>query len=265
MYNQRALRLKERLRAGEPAIGIWMNIPSPVVCEIIAAAGFDWVLVDAEHAPFDPVTLHQMLMGFKGSDTVPAIRVAANDEILIKQALDLGFEGIVTPQTNTADDARRAVAACRYPPDGIRGSGPTYASNYGRDVEEYERLANQSIFCIIQVESVHTTTEIDEIVTIPGIDGVIVGPNDMSGTAGCFRDPNNAKVQDAVRTILGTARAAGIAVGHGSNSASIAEKIEDGAQLLLENEDIGFLQQGAEGLLSEFRAAKAGRTTPSDD
>jgi 2-keto-3-deoxy-L-rhamnonate aldolase RhmA len=262
MYNQRALRLKERLRAGEPALGIWLNIPSPVVSEIIAGAGFDWALVDAEHAPFDPVTLHQMLMGFKGTDTVPAIRVAANDEVRIKQALDLGFEGIVTPQTNTADEARRAVAACRYPPDGIRGSGPTYASNYGRDVEEYERLANQSIFCIIQVESIHTTAEIDEIVTIPGIDGVIVGPNDMSGTAGCFRDLDNAELQGAIRTILGTAREAGIAVGHGFSVDGIAQQIEDGAQLILAGEDIELLVQGAEDVLREFRAA---RTTSCDN
>ncbi len=255
MYNQRALRLKERLRAGEPAIGTWLSIPSVVVSDAIAGCGFDWVLIDNEHAPFDPVTLHQMLIGFKGTDTVPFIRVPENDEATIKQALDIGFEGIVTPQTNTVDDVRRAVAACRYPPEGVRGFGPTYAANYNRDTDDYVSLANRSIFCVVQVESVHTTEEIDEIVKIPGIDGLIVGPNDMSATAGCFLETDREEVQGAIRTILGTARKAGIPIGHGWCTADIAAQIEDGAQLILEGGDLGFLREGALSVLAEFKRA----------
>ena len=258
MFNQRALRLKERLRAGEPVIGIWLTIPSAVVGDCIAGCGFDWVLFDGEHAPFDPVTLHQMLIGFKGTDTVPCIRVPANDEVLIKQVLDIGFEGIVTPQTNTADEARRAVAACRYPPDGVRGFGPSYASNYNRDNEDYVRLANQSILCIIQVESVHTTDQIDEMVKIPGIDGIIVGPNDMSGTAGRFLDTECDQVQGAIGTIMGTAKQAGIPIGHGWSAASVAEQIADGAQFILGGDDMNFLREGAASVLAEFRQAVTG-------
>src|SRR3989304_4928369 len=130
MFNRRAINLKKKLASGGMSSGLWISLPCPTACEVIADAGLDWVVVDAEHSPFNPETLQHMLMAFSGRTTVPLIRVPWNDEVMIKQALDMGWEGVLIPQVNTVDDARRAVAACRYPPMGKRGFGPRRAGNY---------------------------------------------------------------------------------------------------------------------------------------
>lgn len=129
MLNKRAINPKKKLAAGKFTAGIRIEIASPMPGEIIAGAGLGWAIVDAEHNPFNPETLHHILMAFKGSDTVPIIRVPWNDHVIIKQVLDFGFDGILVPQTNTAEAARNAVEACRHPPIGKRGFGPTLASN----------------------------------------------------------------------------------------------------------------------------------------
>ncbi|HCN06650.1 MAG TPA: hypothetical protein DIT01_01870 [Lentisphaeria bacterium] len=253
MYNQRALRLKEKLRNGEPIVGIWIDLESAVAAGLIAGCGFDWVVVDGEHGVFDRVGLHQIAMAFKGTETVPFVRVPWNDMVMIKQMLDMGFEGIVTPQTNTVEDVRKAVAACRYPPDGCRGFGNTYAANYGRDEDEYSRLANDLIFCVVQVESIHSVNEIEEMISVPGLDGLIYGPNDMSGTTSRFRDMANPELLDAIDRIESVAIAAGIPVGAGLNTKTMAEQIASGAQLILEGSVLDLIRQGADDIVNTFR------------
>ena len=253
MYNQRALRLKEKLRNGEPIVGIWIDLESAVAASLIAGCGFDWVLVDNEHAVFDRGGLHQIAMAFRGTDTVPFVRVPWNDMVMIKQMLDMGFEGIVTPQTNTVEGVQKAVAACRYPPDGCRGFGNTYAANYGRDLDEYSRLANDLIFCIVQVESIHSADEIEEMISVPGLDGLIYGPNDMSGTTSRFRDMANPELIDAIDRIESAAIAAGIPVGAGLNTKTMAEQVASGAQLILEGSVLDLIRQGADDIVNTFR------------
>ena len=138
------INLKKKLAEGYISPGMWVSAPSPTICEIVADVGVDWILVDAEHSPFNPETLHHMLMAFKGSDTVPIIRVPWNDHVVIKQVLDMGWDGILIPQVNTLEDVRQAVKACRYPPQGQRGFGPRRAGNYYRDQIEYTRLWGSS-------------------------------------------------------------------------------------------------------------------------
>ncbi len=257
MYNQRALRLKEKLRNGEAIVGTWIDLESAVAAGLIAGCGFDWVLVDGEHGFFDRVGLHQIAMAFKGTDTVPLVRVPWNDPMIIKQMLDIGFEGIVTPQTNTAEDVRNAVAACRYPPDGSRGYGNNYATSYGRDEDEYAQLANDLIFCIVQIESVHSVNEIEEMISVPGLDGVIYGPNDMSGTTSRFRDMNNPELLDAIDRIQAAAIAAGVPVGAGLTTKTMAEQVASGAQLILEGTVLELIQQGADDIVNTFREIPA--------
>ncbi len=149
MLNKRSLKLKQKLADGHLSPGIWVTLPSPISCEIIAGIGFDWIMVDAEHNALNPDTLLQMLMAFKGSDTVPLIRIPQRSDCFVKQALDMGYKGIVFPRPDTVDDAREAVSLCKYPPLGSRGYGPWRASNYGKDENEYVETANDSVICVI--------------------------------------------------------------------------------------------------------------------
>lgn len=254
MINRRAIRLKEKLGRGELSPGIWLSLPSPTACEVVADAGLDWVIVDAEHSPFNPETLQHMLMGFKASDTVPIVRVPWNDAVMIKQALDMGWDGVLVPQVSTAEEARKAVAACRYPPDGTRGYGPRRAGGYFRDWPEYNEIANDLVICALQIESVAGAEAIDEIAAVPGIDWIWTGPCDMSGTTGRFLDLKNPVLWENLRRVFEAAQAAGIATGNplvGVNT--IDDQRSLGCQLVVLGEDTAFLQQAVDAAMKEFR------------
>ena len=271
MFDKRAINLKKKLKTGAFSPGVWVGLPSPAVCEVIASVGFDWVIVDAEHTPIGSENLQHMLMGFKGSSTVPLIRVPWNDAVIIKQVLDMGWDGVVVPQTNSAEEARRAVAACRYPPVGNRGFGPRRAGNYYRDHDEYVKLADESVICVVQIENVAGAEEIDEIVGVPGIDWIIVGPCDMSGTVGRFLDVEGAEICKAIRRIFDGARSAGIPTGNplgglfdnvigvrGTNvgGGQDAQRTpEPECQLVFLGEDTSFLKQAADDALQAFHNA----------
>ena len=269
MLNKRAINLKKKLKAGAFSPGIWVSLPSPTASEVIANAGFDWVIVDAEHSPFNPETLQHMLMAFKESSTAPLIRVPWNDHVMIKQALDMDWDGVVVPQTNSAEEVRRAVAACRYPPVGRRGFGPRRAGNYYKDQEEYVKLANESVICVIQIEDVAGAEQIDEIVRVPGIDWIIVGACDMSGSVGRFLDIEGAEIWKAVHRIFDAARSARIPTGNavgsptgnaigaaGTNATpairDIRRTLELGCQLVFLGEDTGFLKEATDNVLKAF-------------
>lgn len=254
MFNKRAINLKHKLSNGGLSPGIWVSLQSPTACEVIAGAGSDWILVDAEHSSFNPETLQHMLMAFKGSDTVTLIRVPWNDHVIIKQVLDMGWDGVMVPQTNTVEEARRAVSACRYPPVGRRGFGPRRAGNYYRDQDEYIKFANDSVICAIQIEDVKGAEQIDEIIRVPGIDWIFVGPCDMSGTTKKFLDIDSKEVQDSVHKIFNTAHTAGIPFGNPILGVDKIEKaLESGCQLLILGEDMDFLRVAVDKALETFR------------
>lgn len=253
MFNKRAINLKKKLASGEFSPGIWIAIPSPTACEVIADAGFDWIVVDAEHSPFNPETLQYMLMAFKGSNTVPLIRVPWNDHVVIKQVLDMGWDGVLVPQVNSADETRRAVSACRYPPIGKRGFGPRRAGNYYRDQDEYVKLANDSVICVIQIEDISAVEQIHEIVRVPGIDWIFVGSCDMSGTTERFLDMDNSELWNAIRKIFQTAQTAGIPAGNAfSGVESIEKTLSMGCQLVVLGEDVKYLKESADNALKTF-------------
>jgi 2-keto-3-deoxy-L-rhamnonate aldolase RhmA len=251
MLSKRSINLKKKLAAGVACPGVWLRLPSPTVVEIIGGSGVDWVLMDDEHSACNPETLQYMLMALRGTETVALVRVPWNDPVLIKKALDMGWDGVVVPQVNNPEDARRAVEACRYPPQGKRGFGPMRASNYYRDQDDYVRLANEAIFCAIQVEDVRAAERADEIVAVPGIDGLLVGRCDMSGSTGNFLDPGSKEVWDAVRTLFGAARRAGIPYGNAPET--LEQNQEMGCQLVVIGEDLGYVRDGVDGSLQAFR------------
>ena len=205
--SERSSRLKSRLRLGENTYGGWLTVANPMIAEIMAGAGFDWVLIDTEHGGFSNEGLQTCLIAFNGSPTVPMVRVAWNDAVLIKQALDMGADGILIPMVSSAAEARAAVSACKYPPQGTRGFGPRRASDYGRNTDAYVAQANDSVIVIVQIEHVNGVADIDGILDTPGVDVACLGPTDLSGSAGVLRQFQHPTVVDGMTRVIQAARA----------------------------------------------------------
>src|ERR1700759_3607825 len=169
---------------GETLIGCWASLASPIVTELLGIVGFDWMLLDAEHAPNDVLTLIPQLMALKDSPSAPVVRPPANDSVFIKRLLDSGFSNFRVPFVESGDDAARAVAATRYPPQGIRGVSVSHRGNRYSTVPDYFEIANDNVCVIVQIESRKGVDAIDEILAGDGIDGVFVGPSDLAAAYG---------------------------------------------------------------------------------
>jgi 2-keto-3-deoxy-L-rhamnonate aldolase RhmA len=257
---RRPQALKAKLKAGQAVIGGWLSLNDPVAAEILARVGFDFLIIDTEHSPWDLVTLQTALMGFNGADTAPIVRVAWNDHVRIKQALDMGVEGILAPMVRTVEDCRQLVGSCRYPPQGTRGFGPRRASNYYRNLDEYAAIANEAIFVMPQIEDVATLSALEEFLAVPGIDAVAIGPNDLSGTTGFFRQYDHPANAGAIDRIIAGAKAAGIPVCLGVNTKPTEQRdlIARGVRMLLVTSDVELLASGAARALAANREAIGG-------
>jgi 4-hydroxy-2-oxoheptanedioate aldolase len=254
---ERALALKERLRAGGTVIGAWLGFNDPALIEVMARAGYDYLLIDTEHTPWSLERLQTALMAFNGVPTVPMIRVPWNDAVMIKQALDLGVEGIMAPMVRTPAEVASLVAACRYPPVGIRGFSPRRASNYFRDIDAYMAVANGAIFVMPQVEDVATVEDIDAYLDVPGIDAVCVGPNDMSGTAGVLRQLDHPTVVAAVDRVYAAARARKLPVclGISQPAEAMPALVEAGVRMPIATADLELVAKGAATALAAAKRA----------
>ncbi|MCW5623289.1 MAG: hypothetical protein KIT73_01050 [Burkholderiales bacterium] len=194
-----SFRLK--LREGRPMIGALLQIPLPEVAETFVEAGYDWLFLDLEHSPMDARDALNLLTAV--DSRVPCVvRVAWNDEALLKKVLDVGATGVIVPLVNTAEDARLAVGRCKYPPMGFRSVGITRAQRFDLDFDAYMARANDEIAVIVQIEHVEAARNIDAILDVPGIDGVFVGPFDLSGSMGKPGRINDPEVQEAIRQII---------------------------------------------------------------
>jgi len=195
------LSFRHRLKEGRPLMGALLQIPLPEVAEIYATAGYDWLFVDLEHSPMEPRQALDILVAV--DSRVPCVvRVPWNDEAHIKKALDIGATGIIVPLVNTAEDARLAVGRCKYPPQGVRSVGITRAQRFDLDFDDYMRRANDEVAVIVQIEHVEAARNIDAILDVPGIDGVFVGPFDLSGSMDKPGKINDPEVQQAIRDII---------------------------------------------------------------
>ncbi|MGH1483898.1 MAG: HpcH/HpaI aldolase family protein [Geminicoccales bacterium] len=254
---ERTLRFKERLRAGEVAFGAWMTLTDPAVAEIMADLGFDYILFDTEHSPWNMEALQTAIMAFRGSETVPMARVPWNDPVTIKRYLDCGIEGILAPMVRTPEEARALVAACRYPPDGKRGFGPRRASNYYRDLKAYVGRANDAIFVMPQIEDIKTVDVLDAFMSVPGLDGICLGPNDLSGTAGHLGNLDHPEVKGALDKIIAAAKSRNLPVCLGITTPVEQQKalIEQGVRLMLVTADLELLIGGGKAALDSARHA----------
>jgi 4-hydroxy-2-oxoheptanedioate aldolase len=245
---------KQALARRELQVGLWSTLCSNVGAEIIAHSGFDWILLDTEHSPNEIPDLVRQLQAMKGGTASPVVRAAWNDTVLIKRILDIGAQSILLPYVQTVEEAKRAVNAVRYPPKGIRGvSASSRASQYGR-VKDYLGRADEEICLLVQIETRTALDQLEAIAQVEGIDGVFIGPADLSaslGHLGQIQHPETqAALQDAASRLSRLGKAAGILA---SVEADARRYIEWGYSFVAVGVDTRLLAESADALAKAFK------------
>jgi 2-keto-3-deoxy-L-rhamnonate aldolase RhmA len=257
-------KLKQVLASKRPAIGTWISIGDLYAVEMIAALGFDWLLIDMEHIPISKETLRGILIACKG-ESVPIVRVASASTEHVQTALDLGAQGVMVPMINTAADAELAVQYCRYPPQGRRGFGPVRAARYMKDAESYRREANEEILLFVQIETPEAVRNASAILSTPGIDGIYIGNGDLGNFMNGDAKTGSANVQQVVDALIEMANGASIPIGLPTwSSEEFSRYAEHGARLLTIGSDLSFLSAQAEAELARVRhLLNGGRAQPA--
>lgn len=247
--------VKHALREGRPTAGAWLSLCSGISAEIMSRAGLDWLLVDMEHGHGDLQTLLAQLQAIEGSPTIPIVRVQWNDPAVIKRVLDLGAYGVMIPFIGGRAEAEAAVRACKYPPQGIRGiAGSHRAGGYGRSAAEYWKRANDEILVVVQIETRAAVDEIEQIVKVPGIDVIFIGPADLSTSLGHMGNPGHPEVQAAMGRVEAAARGAGLALGNITRGWDQARELyAKGYNFLTLCSDTSLLVQGSNDVVARFR------------
>ncbi len=251
---------KEKLQKDLPAFGYWLSLPSPTVAEIMSGYGMDWILIDTEHGVAGYDLVEQLLRGMKGTPVTPLIRVAANDVALIKKALDRGAYGVLVPFVNNAAEAAAAVAACRYPPAGIRGVAGTRASTYGATLPAYLQSWNEEVLVAVQIETRQAVEQAEAIAAVPGIDVLFLGPNDLSASLGIFQQFDHPEFKQAAANIVQAARKHGKAAGYMAFSPESAlARIDDGFRFVAAGSDARVLMNGLQTAVQQMQTGLAER------
>ncbi len=244
---------RSRLLGGETLLGTMVTLPNAAVAEILADIGFDWLFVDGEHGPLETHDIEAILQAV-GHRTPCLVRVPAGAEIPIKAALDLGADGIIVPQVNTADEAARVVQWSRYAPLGSRGVGLARAHGYGRRFKEYVETANERTVVVVQAEHIRAVENIDAIVKVPGIDAVLLGPYDLSASLGKMGQIDDPVVTAAIDRVTAACRAARIPLGYfGVTASAVQPYLERGYTLITAGVDTLLLSQSAGQLLKQLQ------------
>lgn len=247
-------RFKAAIRNGECQIGLWLALANPYTAEICAGAGYDWLLLDGEHAPNDIPTLMAQLQVLHGNGH-PVVRPPTGAAWMIKQVLDLGAQTLLVPMIESADQAREMVRAVRYPPQGIRGIGAALAraSAFNR-IPDYLPTANAQVCLLLQVESRAGLAAIEEICAVEGVDGVFVGPADLAADMGYLGQPGAPAVQEEVERAIVRIRACGRPAGVLTSDPALARRyVELGASFVAIGSDVGLLVAATSRHLREFR------------
>ena len=241
---------RARLQAGETLVGTMVTLPTAATAEILADCGFDWLFVDAEHGPLDTGDILGILQAV-GHRVSCIVRVPECSEAWIKRVLDLGAHGVIVPQTNSAETVAEVVRHARYAPGGGRGVGLARAHGYGFRFREYVQSANDETAVIVQAEHRDAVNNIEQIVRVPGIDAVLLGPYDMSASYDKMGQIDDPEITEAIRRVISTCRSAGIPVGSfGVTADAVRSYAEQGCQFLCAGVDVLFLG-GAAGRMRE--------------
>lgn len=247
---------KQALREGRPQIGCWVGLADASTAEIMTTAGFDWLLIDGEHAPNDIRSLRDQLQVVGPSESHPVVRLPIGEAWLIKQVLDVGAQTLLIPMIDTADQAREMVRACRYPPEGLRGVGSALArASRFAGIPDYLHTANDEICLLLQVETVEALANLDAILAVDNVDGLFVGPSDLAASMGHMGNPGHPEVQEAVQDALVRIAAAGKAPGILTADLALARRyLELGALFVATGIDVTLLAQTARNLATKSKA-----------
>lgn len=255
MYRPNAL--KQRLREGRKAFGCWIGLGSSIATEVLAQIGYDFLLIDNEHGPWSISDSVGLLQAMTGTPTTSVMRVPWNDPVYLKRALDIGVEAVMIPAINTADQAIQAVRACRYPPQGFRGSAHQVvrATNYGIGAADYHKTAAGQLLIICQIESKQGVDNLEAIIGVDGVDVLFFGPNDLAGTIGRFGDLKYPDVTALVERTERMVKAVGKKLGgiaYGGWSA--ADMFQRGYGMVLASTDMTLMRDAASAEVAAHRA-----------
>ena len=240
--------LKEKLKEKKTTVGCWITVPHPLIPELLAPSGFDWLVVDMEHTSIGMGELLSLIVSIDAAGMAPLVRIGVNDATLIKRVLDTGAHGIIVPNVNSRREAVAAVEATRYPPEGRRGVGLYRAQNFGLQFDEYRKWTMDGCVVVVQVEHIEAVRNIDEILTVPGIDAFLVGPYDLSASLGHPGQFENQEFKDALGAIMEAGKRHGIPAGFHSVPPSpdlARRRIEEGYVFLAYSVDAILLQEAA--------------------
>jgi 2-dehydro-3-deoxyglucarate aldolase len=250
--------IKQKLDAKQVSLGTWMTLAHPSIAEILAMAGYDWVVVDTEHSAVDVSQVLQMLIAVEGRGAIPLVRLAGVDAVQAKAVLDSGAAGIIIPMVNTKADAEAAVSMTKFPPMGKRGVGLARAQGYGMNFDDYIKRNNEDSLVIVQIEHIDAVNNIDEILSVPGIDGTFIGPYDLSLSLGVAGQLSHPLVQAAKEKVLKASLNKGLAAGlHIVQPATAAEEykaaVKAGYTFIAVGADNLFIRDGAKNLYSAIK------------
>jgi 2-dehydro-3-deoxyglucarate aldolase len=244
---------KRRLLAGERLIGCWCSLANPITTEVLGVAGFDWILLDGEHSPNDVISFIPQLMALKDSVSAPVVRPSWNNPVELKRLLDGGFYNFLIPFIESADEAKRAVAATRYPPQGFRGVSVSQRSNKFGSVKDYFTGINDQICVMVQIESRKGVEAVAEIAKTDGIDGIFVGPSDLAAGFGHLGNASHPEVQAAMVQIVAAAKAAGKPIGILAPVEADARRyMEQGVTFVAVGSDLGVFRSGTQALRDKY-------------
>lgn len=246
-------RLKRDLAAGKVCVGATITMNSPVVAEIMSHIGLDWLWFETEHTALNLDNVLTMLQATNGSDLSTVIRVPWNDKTMIKRALDTGPDGIIIPLVNNKEEAEYAVRAMKYPPIGERGAGMSRAQCYGLHIGEYLEMANEEVMTILMIEHFKAVQNIDEILAVSGVDSIMVGALDLSGSMNMLGQTDDPKVEDAIQSVLSASKNAGIPCGIIAISPEQAnQRIQQGFTNIILGIDVLYLHNAVKTALDQI-------------
>jgi 2-keto-3-deoxy-L-rhamnonate aldolase RhmA len=245
---------RARLSSNDFLVGTWLTLLDPTIPELLAGGGFDLLVADGEHGPVATSDLVQMVIATRAAQVPVLYRVASNEPVRIMHALDAGASGVVIPQVRTVADVEKAVAWCRYPPAGLRGIGPRRPSGFGRQTSAYMAAANDAVTCCVQIETHEALDALDAILAVPGLDTILVGPNDLAASIGHTGRITDTEVEDAIAHIIERATAHGVPAGAWTQSTTIARRRrEQGFRWVTVSADYGFMVAAADAAMREIR------------
>lgn len=247
-------KFKLALEQNKKLIGLWLGLANSYTSELCAQIGFDWLLIDGEHAPNDVISIMGQLQSMQAYDSHIVVRAPSDDRVLLKQYLDIGVQSLLIPMVETADQAKQIVRSVQYPPTGVRGVGAALAraSNFNL-TPDYLTTANDEICLLLQVESMAGIKALDEIINVEGVDGIFIGPADLAADMGFVGKPNEPKVQEVIIEALNKINQSNKASGILTSDPSLLKKYQQiGINFLAVGSDVGVLINGLKSLKKQY-------------